>query len=107
MFLVIIMMLTAILMIPIDTKDQKVLAVKINLSGTILIISGLILVVFTITTSLYTLNRWKLPYILVTLTVKLIILIAAVYMEKCIAEMLLPPELFKVLRLKALIFALL
>lgn len=107
-FLVLVTILAALLTIPRDIEDQKRFAVKMDWPGAILIVLGLILVVFAITASSHTPGRWKSPSSIVTLTAGLMILIAAVYVEGCVAEMpLLPPEFFKTLRLKALVLALL
>ena len=106
--LVLVTVLAALLTIPRDTEDQKGFAVKMDWPGAVLIVPGLILVVFALTTSSHTSNGWKSPSSMVTLTAGLMILIAAVYVEGWVAEMpLLPPEFFKVPRLKALVLALL
>ncbi|KAI9776687.1 MAG: hypothetical protein M1839_009414 [Geoglossum umbratile] len=106
--LVLITVLTALLTIPRDIEDQKGFAVKMDWPGAILIVSGLVLVVFAITASSHTPGGWKSPSSMVTLTAGFTILIAAVYVEGWVAEMpLLPPEFFKMPRLKALVLALL
>ncbi|KAI9772434.1 MAG: hypothetical protein M1840_000637 [Geoglossum simile] len=106
--LVIITVLAALLTIPRDTEDQKEFAVKMDWPGAILIVSGLILVVFALTASSHAPSGWGSPSIMVTLIAGLMVLIAAVYVEGWVAEMpLLPPEFFKVPRLKALVLALL
>ncbi|KAI9774443.1 MAG: hypothetical protein M1839_001726 [Geoglossum umbratile] len=107
-FLVLITVLAALLTIPRDIEDQKGFAVKMDWPGAILIVSGLVLVVFAITASSHTPGGWRSPSCMVTLTAGFMILIAAVYVEGWVAEMpLLPPEVFKAPRLKALVLALL
>ncbi|KAH0533887.1 hypothetical protein FGG08_007494 [Glutinoglossum americanum] len=105
--LVLTTLVVAILTIPSDGREQKGLGVKMDWPGAILIVSGLVLVVFAITDSSHAPGGWKSPYILVTLLLGTIILGAAVYVEGWVAEMpLLPAELFKVPRMKALLLAL-
>jgi hypothetical protein len=91
-------------------KGQVALGVKMDWSGSISVVSGLVLVVFAHQLLLAHMLRTdgNSQYILETLTMELIILIAAVFVERWIAEMpLLSLELFEVPRLGALVLALL
>jgi MFS family permease len=107
-FLVLTTLVVAILTIPPDTQERRRLGIKMDWPGAALIVSGLVLVVFAITDSSHATNGWKSPYILLTFLLGVLILGVAVYVEGWVAEMpLLPAELFKVPRMKALVVALL
>jgi MFS family permease len=106
--LVLTTLVVAILTVPSDIRERRGLGVKMDWPGAILIVSGLVLVVFAITDSSHARNGWKSPHILVTFLLGALILGMAVYVEGWIAKMpLLPSELFKVPRMKALVLALL
>jgi MFS family permease len=106
--LVLTTLVVAILTVPSDVQERKGLGVKMDWPGAVLIVSGLVLVVFAITDSSHAPDGWKSPYILVTFLLGAIILGVAVYVEGWVVEMpLLPAELFKVPRMKALVLALL
>lgn len=75
--------------------------------GAILTVIGLTLVVFAITDGSHAPESWKTSYIYSLLAVGILVLALAVYVEGWIVETpLLPPDLFHVPCMKALVIAL-
>jgi len=82
---------------PSDTDERAALGIKMDWPGTVLIVAGLVLVVFSFTASPSTPQGWKTPYIPVTFCAGVVILAAATWWEGWWAEQpLLPVEIFKV-----------
>ena len=97
----------AIFAIPSDIQERKAMGVKMDWLGSILIISGLILVVFAITDASYAPYGWKTSYILVTLILGIVSLGIAFYVEGWVAKVpLIPFDLFRVPYLSAIFIAL-
>lgn len=93
--------------IPSDREKRKELETKMDWCGTVLISTGLILVVFAITDSSHAPQGWATPYIYALLVVGLLLLAAAVYVEGWVATWpLLPFDLFEVKYMKPLVLAL-
>jgi len=98
---------TSYLTIPPDTQERRALGIKMDWLGTVLISTGLILVVFAITDSSHAPKGWATPYIYVLLVVGMFLLAAAIYVEGWVAEYpLLPFDLFCVKYMASLIIAL-
>ena len=96
-------LIPAIIAIPSDMQERKSMGVKMDWPGSVLIVSGLILVIFAITDSSHAPAGWGTPYIYVTLIVGALLLAGAVYVEGWVASApLLPASLFKVPYMKAL-----
>ena len=82
---------------PSDADEYRGFGIKMDWPGTFLIVTGLILVVFSFTASPGAPNNWKTPYIPVTFCCGVIVLGIAVWWEGWMAEQpLLPVEIFKV-----------
>lgn len=93
--------------IPSDAQERRAKRVKGDLYGSILIVTGLILVVFAVTDSSHAPNGWKTPYIYILFILGAAILGVAIYVEGWIAKSpLIPFDLFKVPYLKPLFIAL-
>ena len=89
------------------TEARKQMAPKMDWLGTVLIVCGLILVVFSVTDANKASNGWRTPYIPVTLILGFCLLSAAFYVEGWVAaEPLIPFDLFEVPYLKPLFLAL-
>ena len=71
--------------IPSDYQERKNLRVKMDWLGTILISSGLILVVFAITDSAHAPRGWATPYIYTLLIIGVLLLCTAIYVEGWVA----------------------
>jgi len=85
------------LCVPSDKEERAVYNIKMDWPGAILIVSGLILVVFSITNCSNTEKGWRTPYILVTLFSGVGLLLVAVWVEGWkAAQPLLPFEIWKV-----------
>lgn len=92
--------------IPSDYQERKNLRVKMDWLGTILISSGLILVVFAITDSAHAPRGWTTPYIYTLSIIGVLLLCIAIYVEGWVADApLLPSDIFTVRYMKALIIA--
>jgi len=75
--------------------------------GGILIVCGLILFTFAVIDSSHAPDRWRTPYIYILFIVGSLLLLASIYVEGWVAtQPLLPPSLFRVPRMPALIVAL-
>ena len=99
--------LAAIWAVPNDMEERKELGIKMDWMGSVLIVSGLVLVVFAITDSSHAPQEWRTPYIYVTLIIGSLLLVGAVYVEGWVATApLLPADLFKIPYFKPLILAL-
>ena len=99
--------LAAIFAIPNDIAERKAMGVKMDLLGSVLIVSGLVLVVFAITDASHAPNRWGTSYILATLIVGVLLLALAVYVEGWVAaHPLIPFDMFDVPYIKPLFIAL-
>lgn len=97
----------AIFAIPNDFEERKAMGVQMDWLGSIFIASGLILVIFAITDASQAPDRWRTPYIYVTLIVGALLLAISFYVEGWVAaNPLLPFDLFKVPYLPALMVAL-
>jgi hypothetical protein len=75
----------AYLTIPSDYHERKSNGVKMDWLGSAAVVRGLILVVFPITQSSHASNGWAAPYIPVTLTLGVLILSDAFYIEASLA----------------------
>jgi MFS family permease len=105
--LTIVTAITSYFSIPSDIAERRDMGVKMDWPGAILSVVGLLLVTFAITDSAHAPQGWKTPYIYVLFIVGSLILIAAAYVECYVSENpLLPPSLFKVPCMTALIIAL-
>lgn len=94
--------------IPSDMAERRAMGVKMDWLGSATMFSGLILVVFAVTAASHAPKTWATPYILVTLILGIILLGVTFYVEGWVAEApLLPADVFRVKRMKALIVALL
>ncbi|OCK97625.1 MFS general substrate transporter [Cenococcum geophilum 1.58] len=92
--------------IPSDYQERKNVRVKMDWLGTVLISSGLILVVFAITDSAHAPRGWATPYIYTLSIVGVLLLCIAIYVEGWVADApLLPSDIFAVRYMKPLIIA--
>lgn len=99
--------LAAIFSVPNDIAETRKRAVKMDWLGSALIVAGLILVVFATTDASHAPNGWRTSYILATLILGVLLLLAAYYVEGWVAENpLLPFDLFKVPYMSALVISL-
>lgn len=101
--------LTAYLTVPSDIMEKRksITKPKMDWLGSVLIASGLVLFTFAIIDSSHAPQQWKTPYIYTLFIVGCLLLLAATYVEACIAEQpLLPASLFKVPSMGALVLAL-
>ncbi|KAL9125534.1 MAG: hypothetical protein Q9217_005273 [Psora testacea] len=106
-FLTVTTIVPAYLAIPSDIQERKALGVRMDWLGSVLIVSGLILVVFAITDASHAPDGWKTPYIYTLLIVGGLLLGFAFYFECWVAENpLLPFDLFRVPHLTPLFIAL-
>ncbi len=86
---------SAIFSVESDRQQRLANKIKMDYWGAITIVSGLVLVVFSITQSAHAEQRWRTPYIPVLFVVGVLCLIAAIYVEGWVAELpLLPGDLF-------------
>jgi MFS family permease len=91
---------------PSDKDERAALGIKMDWPGTVLIVSGLILIVFAFTASPGAPQGWKTPFIAITFTAGIVILGVAVWWEGWMAEQpLLPVEIFKVKMFTAVVGA--
>jgi hypothetical protein len=98
----------AYLTIPSDYHERKSNGVKMDWLGSAAVVRGLILVVFPITQSSHASNGWAAPYIPVTLTLGVLILSDAFYIEGWVAEQpLLPSGVFRIKHMRPSILGLL
>ena len=98
---------TAFFTVPSDVQERKVMKIKMDWLGSLLIVCGLILVVYAVTDSSHAPDKWGTPYIYSLLVVGAILLSIAVYVEGWVAEApLIPFDLFRVPYLSPLIIAL-
>lgn len=99
--------LAAFWTVPNDAEERKALGIEMDWMGSILIVSGLVLVVYAITDSSHAPQGWRTPYIYVTLIIGSLLLMAAVYVEGWVAKApLLPADLFDIPHIKPLFLAL-
>ena len=97
----------AYLTVPSDIQERKAMGIRMDWLGSVLIVTGLILVVFAITDVSHAPSGWRTPYIYVALIVGALVLSLAFYVEGWVAENpLLPFDLFYVPHLPALFIAL-
>ena len=97
----------AIFAIPNDMEEQKAKNIRMDWLGSVFIVSGLILVIFSMTDASHAPDRWRTPYIYVTLIVGSLLLGISFYVEGWVAaNPLLPFDLFQVPHLPALFVAL-
>lgn len=90
-----ITLVLAILCIPSDAEARRSNDVKIDWVGSAVIVSGIILLVFSVTESAHT--GWQTPYVPTLFSISIILLLFAVYFEGWIAKSpLLPPDIFTV-----------
>jgi MFS family permease len=91
---------------PSDKDERAALGIKMDWPGTVLIVSGLILIVFAFTALPSAPQSWKTPYIPVTFSAGIVILCVAAWWEGWMAEQpLLPVEIFKVKMFPAVVGA--
>jgi MFS family permease len=97
----------AIFSIPNDREQRKANKIKMDWLGAVTIVSGLVLVIFSITESAHAEQRWRTPYIPTLFVVGSLLLLTAVYIEGWVAKApLLPADLFENRRLAPLVVAL-
>ena len=97
----------AIFAIPNDSEERKAMGIQMDWLGSIVIVSGLLLLIFAITDASHAPDGWKTPYIYVTLILGALLLGISLYIEGWVAtNPLLPLDLFKVPYLPALCVAL-
>lgn len=105
--LTVITAVTAYLTIPNDMAERRAMGVTMDWLGAFLSISGLILFTFAIIDSSHAPQQWRTPYIYVLFIVGSLLILAAGYVETCVAtNPLLPSSFFKVPCMPALIAAL-
>lgn len=93
--------------IPDEGTEKQGLGVKMDWWGSILISTGLILVVFGITDTAHAPDGFKTPYVVSLFVVGVLLLFVAVYVEGWIADQpLLPADLFATKYMKPLVLAL-
>ena len=98
---------TAYLTVPSDVHERRALAVEMDWLGAVLIIGGLILFTAAIIDSSHASNGWRSPHIIALLVLGVILLVAAGYVESCVAtNPLLPQSFFRVPHMTPLIIAL-
>lgn len=94
--------------IPHDCRKKQDAGVKMDWLGAGTIVGGLVLVVFALTEASHAPDGWRTPYIPTLLIVGVISLGIAIYIESSIvSQPLLPPTIFKIKSMTALIFSLL
>ena len=101
--------LTAYLTIPSDIQEKRKASskVKMDWSGAVLIVCGLILFTFAVIDSSHAPRQWKTPYTYTLFIVGSLLLLAAAYIEARVAtQPLLPASLLKVPCMPALVVAL-
>lgn len=82
--------------VPSDKDERAKFQIKMDWPGTILIVSGLILVVYAITDSSRAEHGWRSPNIYITFCAGFILLLLAVYVEGWVAEQpLLPSDIWR------------
>ena len=97
----------AIFAIPNDYEERKAMGIQMDWLGSIMIVSGLLLVIFAVTDASHAPDGWKTPYIYITLILGALLLSISLYIEGWVAtNPLLPFDLFKVPHLPALCVAL-
>ena len=97
----------AIYSIPNDRQQRLANKIKMDYLGAITIVSGLVLVVFSITQSAHADHRWRTPYIPTLFVIGILCLASAVYVEGWVSERpLLPADLFAHNALAQLVIAL-
>lgn len=85
------------LSVPSDKDEHATCGVKMDWPGAILIVSGLILVVFSVTSFAGAKHGWKTPYVPITFVLGITFLAVAVWVEGWIAEQpLVPGEIWRV-----------
>ena len=100
--------IAAVFTVPSDVEAHRKMRVQMDWLGSALIVSGLILVVFAITDASGAPDRWRTPYIYITLIIGTAILGIAFYIEGWVAKSpLIPFEIFKVPYIKPLFVGLL
>lgn len=92
---------------PKDYIETRQMGVKMDWWGTCTMVPGLLLFVYAITGSSEAANGWATPQIIVTLSLGLIFLAAAVYVEGWVAEApLIPADIFRVKYMKRMLVCL-
>lgn len=93
--LTVLTIVAAVYSIPSDRQQRLANKIKMDYWGAITIVSGLVLVVFSITQSAHADQRWRTPYIPTLFVISVLCLAAAVYIEGWVSELpLLPADLF-------------
>lgn len=106
--LAVIAIITSIFSVPNDARERRANDISMDWLGAATIVSGLVLVVFSITESAHAENGWRTPYIPVLFVVGCLSLLAAFYVEGWVAKQpLLPADLFAIPCVTPLLFALL
>ncbi|KEF57201.1 uncharacterized protein A1O9_07391 [Exophiala aquamarina CBS 119918] len=106
--LAVLAIITSIISVPNDAIERRQNGIKMDWIGTVTIVCGLVLVVFSITESAHAEHGWRTPYIPSLFVVGCLSLVAAVYVEGWVAEQpLLPADLFAIPCVTPLLFALL
>lgn len=96
-------LIAAYFSVPSDTRERRASGVQGDFYGSVWIVTGLIFVVFAVTDSSHAPNRWRTPYVYVTLVLGSMLLGIAVYVEGWVAKNpLIPFDSFKVPYLKPL-----
>ena len=102
-----ITLLTSYWTIPNNRQQRLEHNIKMDYLGALTIVSGLVLLVFSITESAHAPNGWRTPYIPTLFCVSIVLLLVSVYIEGWIADVpLLPADMFEVPGMGPLIIAL-
>lgn len=106
--LAVIAIVTSVLSIPNDAQERRENGISMDWLGAATIVSGLVLVVFSITESAHAEHGWRTPYIPTLFVVGCLSLMVAFYIEGWVAKQpLLPADLFAIRYVTPLLFALL
>jgi len=100
-------LVSSIFSIPNDRYERRGNNIKMDYLGSLTIVSGLILVVFSITESAHAPSGWRTPYIPVLFSVGVILLLVAAWVETKVSNPLLPPDIFAVKSMTPLTISLL
>ena len=94
--------------IPSDWAEKRKANVKMDWLGSVLLVPGMVLLVFSLADSAHAPDGWRTPYIIVTLILGVLFLIAFTYTQGWIVKNpLLPADLFAVKYMTPLVIALL
>lgn len=93
--------------IPRDWKSTRAMGVRMDWWGLVTICPGLVLIVFCITQSSAAPQGWASPYIIVSVVLGVLLLVAGVYVQRNVsADPFLPAEIFEPKYMKAMLVCL-